>query len=508
MSNTTLRISLIALASAAVLAACGGSDDHDNGYTPPPPSQTPLLNITKVDGRYHHNKNHQDSGFRARADMAPGASEAAEIALPALDAQAQAKAQAQGDSLGGPILIALPQTVAQAQTAEQLASLLHWGQDAQGRQVAALRVQAADALGIRLGLLVQALPDAALLRFYPDSQTAQGYETTGAEINAVLRLNAQAGEQGEAARTWWSPDLGGDSVTLEIVLPAGATAEALQLALPSISHRFVDAGDDAALQAAQPQRASLSKERIPSAGSCNLDMSCYSNGSAERDAVARMSFVKDGKGYFCTGTLLNDAIQSDIPYFITAHHCISSQTVAGSLQTDWFFRTASCGSPYLDARRTTRTRGARLLYTSNVGQGFDATLLALNDAAPPGTYLAGWDARLNNSIQKVLSLHHPNGALGKISGGETQNYANCDGRHCRAATDGRGRYYEVRWGDGTTEAGSSGSALFTQSGHVIGTLHGGTASCSAPDEPDFYGRLDLAFESGLKNFLAAARRPF
>ncbi|MDO4724320.1 MAG: trypsin-like peptidase domain-containing protein [Comamonadaceae bacterium] len=503
--STTLRISLIAAASAAVLVACGGSDDHD-GYTPPP-AQPPVLNISKLDGRYHHNKTHQDSGFRAISDMTPSAGQAAEIALPALDAQAQAKAQS--DSLGGPILIAQPQTVAQAQSPEQLASLLHWRQDAQGQQVAALRVQAAGALGIRLGLWVQALPDAALLRLYPDGGAdAQGFETTGAEINAVLRLNAQAGEQGAAARTWWSPDLGGDAVRLEIILPAGTAPEALQLALPSISHRFVDTDSDAALQPAQPQRVSLSKERIPSAGSCNLDMSCYSNGSAERDAVARMSFVRDGKGYFCTGTLLNDAIHSDIPYFLTAHHCISSQTVAGSLQTDWFFRSASCGSPYLDARRTTRTRGARLLYTSNVGQGFDTTLLVLNDAAPAGTYLAGWDARLNNSIQKVLALHHPSGTLGKISGGETQNYANCDGRHCQAASDGRGRYYEVRWGDGTTEAGSSGSALFTQSGHVIGTLHGGTASCSAPDEPDFYGRLDLAFESGLKNFLAAAQRPF
>ena len=507
MSNNTLRISLIAAASAALLAACGGSDDHNDGYVPPP-AQPPVLNITKVDGRYHHNKSHQDSGFRAMSNMAPSANQAAEIALPALDAQAQDQKDTQSDALGGPILIAHPQAVPQAQTAQQLASLLHWSQDAQGQQVAALRVQAADALGIRLGLLVQALPDAALLRFYPDSKTAQGYETTGAEINAVLRLNTQAGEQGDAARTWWSPDLGGDAVTLEIVLPAGSAAEALQLALPNISRRFVDIYSNAALQAPPAQRASLSKERIPSAGSCNLDMSCYSNGSAERDAVARMSFVKDGKGYFCTGTLLNDAIQSDIPYFITANHCISSQTVAGSLQTDWFFRTASCGSPYLDTRRTTRTRGARLLYTSNVAQGFDATLLVLNDAAPAGTYLAGWDAGLNNSIQKVFSLHHPNGTLGKISGGETQNYANCDGRRCQAAIDGRGRYYEVRWGEGTTEGGSSGSALFTQSGHVIGTLHGGTASCSAPDEPDFYGRLDLAFESGLKNFLAAAQRPF
>lgn len=484
------RNCLLASAVAAFLVACGGSDNDDNHQ----PNPGDVLNVTKVDGRYHNNKD-APAASASKAALALAAP-AARITLPALDLTKNLP-----DAEGTAFQIAMPQAVPDADSAEKFAQLLQWTQTADGRSAATLELKATDSFGIRLGLLVQSLPQEATLHVY----TAEGQEvlsTSGADILALIQRNADAGDTSEEGRTWWSPDLGGDNVSLTIELPAGVDSSAVQLALPRISNAFVDVSAyDAVLDALE----GVSKETIPTAQSCNLDVSCYNNGAAQRDAVARMRFVRSGSSYLCTGTLLNDAIGSDIPYFITANHCISTQTVASTLQTDWFFRTNSCNANSLDGRRTARTGGARLLFSSNVDSGQDTTLMALNDPAPAGTYLAGWDAQIHNRQQDVYGIHHPAGALAKIAGGAVESYAQCTSRGCDDAS--QGRYYEVTWGDGTTQSGSSGSALFTTSNHVIGVLHGGYASCTSRDEPDYYGRLDLAFESGMKTYLAASRRP-
>ena len=48
-------------------------------------------------------------------------------------------------------------------------------------------------------------------------------------------------------------------------------------------------------------------------------------------AVARMTYVIGADSFLCTGTLLNPRSGSLIPYFYSANHCISTQTVASTL---------------------------------------------------------------------------------------------------------------------------------------------------------------------------------
>ena len=48
----------------------------------------------------------------------------------------------------------------------------------------------------------------------------------------------------------------------------------------------------------------------------------------------------------------------------------------------------------------------------------------------------------------------------------------------------------MKWWRGSTASGSSGSPLIDMdTQQVVGVLTGGYASCAAPDEPDYYGRL-------------------
>ena len=51
------------------------------------------------------------------------------------------------------------------------------------------------------------------------------------------------------------------------------------------------------------------------------------------------------------------------------------------------------------------------------------------------------------------------------------------------------------WDLGTTEGGSSGSAIWNASKRIVGTLHGGFAACGN-DDADYYGRLFTSWSGG------------
>jgi hypothetical protein len=91
---------------------------------------------------------------------------------------------------------------------------------------------------------------------------------------------------------------------------------------------------------------------------CHLDAMCSTDiSTAARLATGAMMYVVDGQQKLCTGTLLND-LDNDtyVPYFLTAYHCISSQTVANTLQVVWFWERDSCGGtlPTFSTLPTTR----------------------------------------------------------------------------------------------------------------------------------------------------------
>jgi hypothetical protein len=170
------------------------------------------------------------------------------------------------------------------------------------------------------------------------------------------------------------------------------------------------------------------------------------------------------------------------------------------LRTDWFFRSSSCNSGALQSSSSRKVGGAQLLYAS---AETDTALLLLSDTPPAGAVFAGWDASTVASGASIIGLHHPSGDLLKLSYGAVVGQSSC------ATTSGTsfscsgtsGNYYRVNWSQGTTEGGSSGSALF-RSGKVVGTLYGGSAVCSNKSSSDFYGRFDVAYNAALKNWLA------
>lgn len=393
---------------------------------------------------------------------------------------------------GGSVPVRIGQGRSLSDTADnaRVAALLDWKPSRRGGQVAALRLQSEGALGVRVGLRVYSLPLGGLVRFHADGGS-QAYQVATQEIQSTIQRNLDAGDTGEDAHTWWSPNLGGDAITVEFEVPPGVPTSTVEVAIPALSHIYQDAKDVASIQKA--------------GGSCSVDVNCTGEaGGATSQSVARLDFMVGTSTYQCTGTLLNDDKASGTPYLLTANHCISTQTSASSLATYWFYRSANCNSPTIAAAATRTKTGATLLYNSSQT---DTSFLRLNGAPPAGVrYAASAPGGLSGTTS-VFSIHHPGGGYQEYSeGASTGPAASCGSAYgpstCSLATPGN--FLKVNWNVGTTLSGSSGGGLFMKvngAPYLVGQLYGGYSSCTAPDDNEYFGRFDVAYNTALYQWL-------
>lgn len=351
---------------------------------------------------------------------------------------------------------------------------MQWQPLAGGAVGTQLRVQSEGAVSLRAALEFVAPSNGArinyddiTLRFRGDD--GQTFEMAGKDIIA-----------GEAT---WSPVVNGQALTIEIVLAAGSRAQALGLRIPQLSHFDLNpASSDHAIGL-----------KIGESDYCERDIVCRtsppSGFTSTANAVARMVFTKGSSSYLCTGTLLNNGHSPKKRLFWTANHCISTQSVANTLQTYWFYQATTCNGSTVSSSARTLTGGAYLRHNNRAR---DTALLELKTAPPSGAVYAGWNsAAIGATNTAIEGIHHPAGDVKKYSLGTVTLLS--------GNIDGLGPFYRVRWSTGVTEGGSSGSGLFTVSGtgsyQLRGGLYGGTSYCSAPSDPDYYSRLADVYSS-------------
>ena len=419
------------------------------------------------------------------------------VVLPELELE---KTLASDEASGRALQIGTARAVAATTSVAQTQSALQWTALPSGQQVAAINIQSTGAYGLRAGVLVDSLPDGALLRIYSQEHPDAIVEHSGAQINALLAQNRKAGETGAAANTWWTPEVGAGDTTVEVVLPTGIPADELRISIPRVSHIYYNLS--LPTESEWAARDQTDSAKADASESCRIDVSCTNNYQTERNAVARMSFIREGGlSYICTGTLLNNPKGDFVPYFLTANHCLNTQAEASTLQTRWFYRSSGCNSGASGAYSPWRTAGAILLHAT---PRTDSILLRLNDMPPAGVHYAGWDATKVSPIgQDIYGLHHAGGDLLRYSVGVVAGYASCNpnangGLNCMGDADGG--YYSVSWSQGKTEGGSSGSALFDD-GRVIGVLYGGKSRCQDPRGRSLYSRFDQFFADGASHWL-------
>ena len=494
---------------ALVVAGCGGgssSSSGDGGTTPTDPT-TPVTptqpNLSERIEPFDTLAKSTEASAAASAQSASGGvlyGQAAKpsirtvsLGAPAASLLQKSTATATGnlEKAAEAVQIGAKRDVAATATVAGLQSQLNWQPGSGGTQLAAIAFDSATAQGVRLGVWVKSLPAGAVLRFYGASG-GEAVQVTSAELEAQAAQLRQSGADDQTVHTYWSPDFGGTQTVLEIQVPAGADVQQVQVAVPRLSH-FTQS-------AAQAQK---SVDEKAGSGSCNVDLMCQPDYLAQGRSVARMTYTReDGLSYLCTGTLLNDATSSKTPYFLTANHCVSTQAQASTLITDWFYHSASCGSSTVSTDTRRLTKGSTLLYST---ASTDTSFVQLNEAPPAGVVYAGsyFGAALS-ARSGIAGVHHPSGDMEKLSVGTLKGYGQCGNGTCLDTDVSSGTFYGVNWQQGTTEGGSSGSALFYSIGsqrYVSGQLYGGNASCREPNGTDYYGRFDVSYKAKIKQWL-------
>jgi len=242
------------------------------------------------------------------------------------------------------------------------------------------------------------------------------------------------------------------------------------------------------------------------------DMSCFINVNCAEgkwwELQARgvvgltMSFAGSGGGrnwYICSGSLINNVRQDATPFILTAYHCIEGyDNLTFSTMRFDFFKESTSWDCLDQSRTSTRTQtmvGATLLAINPIQGGSDGSLLKLVNPIPEDwpVFFNGWDAT-GEGAWYGASIHHPNGMVKKISTFNSGLVSTGNIVVGGNIITGADAYWRVNWaktinGHSVTHGGSSGSPIFNQNGHIVGTLMGGSSSCGSPNNPDFYGKF-------------------
>jgi|CXWL01.1.fsa_nt_gi hypothetical protein len=409
-------------------------------------SSTPTITRTAAAGR----PTAAPTSFRAAVQ--PLARVAREQ-LPPVDAKALAAEDAFGKDFGLPERFAVP--IATSLTPDNSGT---WETLPDGSWLWRLRLGSPGALSLNLAFDRFSLPASAKLWFYNPSRAQVQGPYTRADRSRHGRL--------------YTPVVLGDEAVVELHV-AAADVRRVRLTIGQVNYGY--RGFD-----------SLAKS-----GSCNIDVVC-SQGNAWRDqirAVARYSI--DGQ-FLCSGTLVNNTAGDLRPLFLSAFHCDVTSANDDTVVVYWNYQSPNCGQ-----------QGGGSLAQNQAGSTLRASfrssdLLLFELSRKPDTgfnvYYAGWDATGARPASTV-AIHHPNGDEKAITFDHDPpgDMANPIINGATALTHWKVFDYE----QGTTEQGSSGSCIFDEaSKKCIGTLSGGTASCTVTDGFDGWGKVSVHWDGG------------
>jgi hypothetical protein len=272
------------------------------------------------------------------------------------------------------------------------------------------------------------------------------------------------------ARDWgtWLPTTPGGTVTLVLESP-DATLPPLRI--EALSH-FYRLFESIAAKDARPCPEPADCEGIEAARQVSTSVA--------------MLIVPEGLGHVqCSGTLLNrSGTPTYDPLLISAHHCFAGAGLhVEDVEALWDYRTGSCDpaaeTPDLDT--LPRSKGAEMLAQS---RRLDGQFLRL-DGAPVGVYgraWSGWDTRTPVVGDQVQDFHLPAGTPMKTSRGTVieSEMTECLDVLCVTRYE---MQTTVRWDEGITQGGSSGSAMFYRNlnWRLGGMLSNGTThTCGKP----------------------------
>jgi len=345
-----------------------------------------------------------------------------------------------------------------------------------GSRLWRLAVKSRDAMGLSMQFENFGLPEGAQLFIYsPDYQHVIGAFT---DFN-----NHKSG-------VFSTQLIPADEVIIEYLEPSG-TQTTIPFELKGVFHAYRMVPGAPASQARD----------FGDSDPCQVNVNCSegNNWQDEKRGVVRIFVIEGAFGGWCSGSLVNNTAQDCTPYVLTALHCGLNSTTANLNQWVFYFNYESSGcanGTQGQVPNNTMTGCARIADSGDGGgdNGSDYMLVEINNNVPQGynPYYNGW-RRNNVTSSSGVSIHHPSGDIKKIS-----TYSS----NLQSVTWGgpAGTHWMVTWsntanGHGVTEGGSSGSPIFDNQGHIIGTLTGGSSFCTNPTSPDLYGKMSYHWNS-------------
>ncbi|MBI1780983.1 MAG: trypsin-like peptidase domain-containing protein [Sphingobacteriales bacterium] len=287
-------------------------------------------------------------------------------------------------------------------------------------------------------------------------------------------------------KMWGSNVFSGTSVILELKTPISET-DSNKLHIQKILY-----GINPKIKLPYSNKDSTTGPGFGLSSSCNINAICIAGWEQERRAIAQ---VVHGNGGWCSASLIMNTCNTNIPYVLTANHCVVDgngnpiNTSNSTFEFLWFSPTCT---------PTTNTSSTLLFNGASIQARWeqsDFALLKLNQTIPQNSTLTflGW-SRSTNPPNNSMGIHHPMGDIMKISIennqaaiGNVRNFPNTAWR--------------VVWDQGTVEGGSSGSPLFDMNDHrVVGQLFSNTQPtnppCNQPTGGTNYGRFNVSWEGG------------
>lgn len=397
------------------------------------------------------------------------------------DVNALIREDLEQETMGVPLraAISIPENISLMQRGE-------WATLSNGQQILRYTIHAPGAIATLLTYEDFYIPEGGKLFIYNADQT----QVLGAYTS---RTNPSGG-------SFSTQLLSGDEFTLEYVSPYKADENIFVAAehQPRINisgigygYNYMETYDT------RPQF------RAGESGKCMVDINCEEGDDWQviKTGVAKsLTRIGGEKGgwYLCSGTLINNTSEDLTPFFLTASHCFTDNkgidvNAEDLLVAQYYFdyEYDTCGS--LVVRSDVKTLiGSEMLVRIPIEGASDGALLKLETQPNWPVYFNGWD-RTNVPMTSGVGIHHPQGDVKKISTVTTPavdaSWAGSDGS--RGAENAHWNVYfsETKNGYSVTEGGSSGSPLFNQHGLVVGTLSGGSSTCTTPNGRNLYGKL-------------------
>ena len=311
-----------------------------------------------------------------------------------------------------------------------LMRLIQWNSSESG-WAGTVTVNSPNAKSVRLHLQIETSGPIELIYFELD-ENDQTKVLERVQVQPSLFENQAESRHTPVVATdrHWSPSATGSTIGFEVRVPNESARDQISLIVTKLAHRFSHG-----FSSYSGQSSTFSSQFPDTAfpmdlSACENEFAACNTGSYSEEAANATALLtfENGGTFTCTGTLISDVAPGTQHYFLTAEHCISSDTVAGTVEVDWFFQRAACASATLDSRHTTTRGGADLVDAWGSSDTSDISLINLKTAPPSGAHYAGVNtassAYSTGSLLKIL--HHTLGLEKRYASALTQGVSSND----------------------------------------------------------------------------------